>query len=126
MPGAVPGVSAFSQQELLCRIGGCKSEGALCRDIKYALLYAFQFDVQNLPKLLDAKRTKGDNLVEAIHELRRELAACSFQPGATCFATSFLIEQTGTHLLGLHASAESDLRSQQSRHFSRAEITRHE
>jgi hypothetical protein len=42
---------------------------------EHPLLHQVQLDIQDLPQILAAQRPEGDDLVEAVDELRRKLAA---------------------------------------------------
>ena len=87
------------------------------RRIEYALLYAVQLDIQDLPQLLSAKRTKCDTLSSRFMNSGVNLRRAGFHSGAAGLIASFVIQQTGTYLSGARVRAEPELGSQESRHF---------
>src|SRR5438128_2638125 len=81
VPCAVALVRSFLQQEVATGIRHAKQELSL-GGFQNALLHLTQFDLQHLLKLLAPQWMKHHHFVEAIHELRRKLAASRFHGGA--------------------------------------------
>src|SRR5712691_6299877 len=73
--GSIPMVGSLLQEELSAFARDSKQEGPCCR-VQHALLYLPEFDLQHFVKLRVLQRMKHDHLVQAIHELRRELPSC--------------------------------------------------
>ena len=89
MPGAVLQVGAFVQQEILGFVGGLEHERFLGRGVEDPLLDHVQFDVQDLSQFVRAERPEGDDLVQPVDELRRELAPRRFHAAAAILPFSF-------------------------------------
>ena len=74
---AVFHVGPFAQQKVLCRWFYAEKEAPSSR-VEHALLNHGELNFQNLFELRRTQRVKDHRLVDAVHELRRELA-----PGRT-------------------------------------------
>ena len=72
--GSVFWIGAFVQQETLHLVGAVEDELIGGRRHQDALLHAPEFDVKDLLQVVAPERAEDDHLVDAVQELRRELA----------------------------------------------------
>src|SRR5688572_16455167 len=66
-------VDSFVQQELFCRIGAFENELRSGR-FRDPVLYRGKLDVEDPPQMMFLQAAEHDDLVDAVHELRRELS----------------------------------------------------
>src|SRR5262249_40452012 len=74
-------IRAFFQQEVLYRLCAVENEASLAGRLQDPLLHHAQFDFQDLRQVFSAQPLEYHNLVDAVHELRRELSAGSIRSG---------------------------------------------
>ena len=72
MPGTVTLVGALPQKEVAAGLGHAEEKLPL-GGVQHTLLHLTQFDIEHFLKLLALQRVEYHNLVEAVHEFRREL-----------------------------------------------------
>src|SRR5258706_3736664 len=83
-----------------------------------ALLHHVKLNVHNPPQLLGAERLENDDLVQAVHELGRELSTRRLYADTRHLCVAFLIE-TSVVRRGI---VEAQPRTAQGTHFAGAEI----
>src|SRR5580693_5583847 len=81
-------VGAFLQQELLHTGSAIEYKLVGARGHQHALLHHAEFDIKNLSQVLVPKSLEHHRLVDAVHELGRELAPSSFD----CSALNLVVE----------------------------------
>src|SRR5512146_46852 len=68
-------IGAFDQQEFFDSRRATEDELVISGSLQNSLLHHAQFDLENLRQVLRAQGLEDNDLVDAVHELRRELAA---------------------------------------------------
>jgi len=81
MPRPVALIGPFLQQKFPARPSHAKQKLPLGR-LQHTLLHMLQFDFQHLFQLSPPERMKNHNLVQPVHEFRRELAPRRFHRGS--------------------------------------------
>ena len=82
VPRAVLQVGAFAKQVVLARSRSARRRKPVGSEPEDALLHVVQFEVEDPAQLGLAERPEDHHLVDAVHELRRELAARGLHAGA--------------------------------------------
>src|SRR5271166_2846319 len=88
-------VGAFLEQEIFDRLRGVDDELVCTCRHQNALLHHTEFDVQNLLQVFGTQGLEHDRLVDAVHELRRELAASGFQSTAVDLRIQRVVDHEG-------------------------------
>ena len=112
---SVTWVRAFLQQKLLHSRSAVEYKLVGAGSHENALLNHSEFDLQNLGKMFVAQGLEHDGLVDAVYELRRELAARSFDSGALNLVVEVVVD---FHRLGCKPEATVD----QVRHLAGAQV----
>src|SRR5256885_8533352 len=118
MSSAVLIVGSFLEQELFHLGRAAEDELSVSGGLKNPLLNHSQLDLKDLFKVLRLERLEDDNLVDAVHEFRRELSARRFGGRARD-----LIVELGVNLVGLLTETQSA--GDELTHLSSAEARRH-
>ena len=120
MAGAVLEVDALIQQELLCFVGALEDE-FLAAPPHNAVLHLTELELEYLLEVILLETAEHDYFVDAVHELRRELALC----GLGGSAIDLLVDVVFQHPLAARG-CETYRAGDELAHLFRAEIRRQE
>src|SRR5260370_4710816 len=117
MPGPVLGIGAFREQKPLHRVGATENELIVAGGLQNSLVHHAQFDLQALLQVRRLERLEDYDLVDGVHELRRELAPRSLLRGARD-----LVVETGINMLELFGLPEPQSAVEDVIHLARAQV----
>ena len=114
VPRTVTRVSALPKQKLLRVSRTIEHKLVGARSHEHALLHHAEFDLKNLRQMFVAQRLEHHRLVDAVHELGRELAPRCLDRGALNFVVEVVVDfhhsgrkaQATVHQIGHLAGAQ--------------------
>ena len=119
MPRSVLRIGAFGEKEVLYLRRAVEDELMRARGHQHSLLDHPQFDFEDLLEVLGTQRLEDDDLVDAVHELGRELAARRVHGRAS----NFFVER----VVDLHRSRrKAQTAIDQTVHLGGAEVGGHD
>src|SRR3954468_6972382 len=119
MPRTIFRVGSFDEKEFLYLRRAAEDELAIARRLQNALLHHAEFYLEDLFQVLSLQHLEDNHLVDAIHELGRELATCGFVRGAGDLVVDARIDLRDRTRRKAHVAVDQFV------HLGRAEVGRH-